>query len=205
MKVVCPKSCNDCKLPPRKPITPSPFTIPSDVACDLTAANFTHKTIAGGAPTNYNVNIPTAAKTRGVVFAFHGGGGDEYTFIDKVVPARMGIKHLLVDLGLGVVLPASARQPHGGWEPIMCDGRAKGANPRPENKDIANILQIIKDLKADGSIDDDTPLVTWGFSNGCNPALDLRTCGPSQIKLAMCGGTISDDWPVVILQRTFLD
>jgi len=196
IKDVCKKSCNNCPhdtFPPRKPINPSAFTVPADVACEITPdGNFTHRT----SPTGYFFNIPPDAKKNGVVFVFHGGGGDEYTMLGKVPSVRMAAKHLLTDMKLGVVSPASGGSGSGdnGWNGVMCDGREKGAKPRAENPDIQNLLQIVADLKADGHMDDDTPIVTWGFSNGCNPALEMRTCGPSQVKLAMCGGTVSQMW-----------
>lgn len=118
----------------------------------------------------------------------HGGGGD-YTQLVKHAFGRAAMGQVLA-AGFGIISPSSAV--HGSWHGQACSAPGQ---VKPEDPDMKPVLYtLLGELTSQGLIDSTTPIVPWGFSNGCNPSLDLRTCGPSQIAASVCGGTKSKSW-----------
>lgn len=93
-------------------------------------------------------------------------------------------------LGLGVVFPQSTMPQ---WSVSMCKGPGE---PDTSNADLANINKLVADLKEKGLISAERPIATWGFSSGCDPTLDLRSCSAfrAQQKAAFCGGHLPRAW-----------
>lgn len=153
-------------------------------SCNITEAYFDF----GSDPMDHYYHIPPSAKKAGLMIFFHGGGGDCHQLIDHV-HSRITADHVM-RLGLGVVFPSALK---GNWASNMCKGPGE---PDPSVEDLANVNKLVADMTEKGLISADTPIATWGFSSGCSPSLDVRSCSDfrARHKAALAGGSMSQAW-----------
>lgn len=111
----------------------------------------------------------------GIVFAFHGSGGDS-AFVDS--PEMIYAFRELLDRGYGFVAVDSTNRTRGSWD----DTSSVASNP-----DWSRVNALRTRLISDGDIDADTPVVLWGFSAGGGMAAWIGHAAPSR------------GWPVAAL------
>lgn len=108
----------------------------------------------------YLIALPDT-EPRGLVFAFHGRGGNE-GFATRATAA--GVMQLLSEAGYVIVSPQSTAQgrrrgaPGAGWNHSDTDIAA--------NPDLARLFDLYDRLVADAVVTPQTPVFTMGMSNG---------------------------------------
>ena len=121
------------------------------------------------------------ADLKGVIYFFHGGGGDKDTWVGKNVEAGSLVSDAVLQ-GYGVVIPESLDRETKGW--YWSDNWHHAASPSLSQYDDENLIRVInKSLIERGRYIPSTPIYLAGASNGCRMAQAMGS------RLLVAGGT----------------
>ena len=117
----------------------------------------------------FNFYFPqNAANLKGVIFFFHGGGGDNDTWLRKNVESASLLSDAVLE-GYGVIIPESLDRETSGW--YWSDTWHNQASHTLSQYDDENLIRKINKLMIEqGFYTHATPVYLVGASNGCRMA-----------------------------------